>query len=213
MSEIDELLKAADRALATNDLDSAESIVNSLLLKTKQAASDDYEDVSNPAAEDEDLEDPDAGDNSDDDDDEDVSKAYHEHGTSGAPTRMRGQHVRVNRPDTYRISATPPPEGPGKRHKFEARVDYIEDRDGISRTQAMSRARAEFPQTYTSYQRHLASRTTRQQHMVRGWDKVGKKQRLGDLRKFGQRTNGQRLQHGGRQPKGRTTPWLRGDAQ
>jgi hypothetical protein len=76
-----------------------------------------------------------------------------------------------------RISATPPPEGPGKRHKFEARVDYIKDRDGISRTQAMSRARAEFPQTYTSYQRHLASRTTRQQHMAAAGTRSAKARR------------------------------------
>jgi hypothetical protein len=178
MSEIDDLLKAADRALAVNNLDAAESIVDGLLMKVKQAADDsddsDYDDASNPsmdAADDDNGSDDEADD---EDEEEDVSKAYHERSTSGAPTRMRGQHVAVNRPDTYRISATPPPEGPGKRHKFEARVDYIKDRDNISRTQAMSRARAEFPQTYTSYQRHLASRTTRQQHMVRGWDRVGK---------------------------------------
>jgi len=148
--------------------------VDSLLRKVKQASddeSDDYDDASNTS-----LDASDDGDDGDDDDDdsEDMDKAYHEHAGGNSPHRMRGQHVKVNRPDTYRISATPPPEGPGKRHKFEARVDYIKDRDGISRTQAMSRARTEFPTTYVSYQRHLASRTTRQQHMVRGWDKVGK---------------------------------------
>ena len=41
MSEIDELLKAADRAMATNNLDAAESIVDSLLMKVKQAAGEE----------------------------------------------------------------------------------------------------------------------------------------------------------------------------
>jgi hypothetical protein len=179
MSEIDDLLKAADRAMGTNNLDAAESIVDSLLMKVKAASDnsdDEYGDPSNPSMDAADNDDDDDGDSEDDeeeDDSEDVSKAYHEYSNAGSPHRMRGEHVRVNRPDTYRISATPPPEGPGKRHKFIARAEFIRDRDGVSRAESLSRARTEFPETYVSYQRHLANRTTRQQalRMGQGWKK------------------------------------------
>jgi hypothetical protein len=172
---VDEMLKAADRALATNNLDAAESIVDSLLLKVKQAA-DDYEDVSNPSAEDEELEDPeDDSDDSEDDDDEELEKAAHEHAGGDSEHRMRGQHTRMNRPDTYRISAAPQPQGRAKRHRFESRVEYIRDRDGVSKTEAMSRARVEHPVLYTEYQGWLADRSTSQQHMTRGWQRIGKR--------------------------------------
>ena len=179
MSEFDDLLKAADRAMATNNLDLAESIADSLLYKIKAAADDsEYDDPSNPSLDaSDDSDDEDDGENddeSDEDDDGEVTKAYHEHSGGNSPYRMRGQHVAVNRPDTRRISATPPPEGPGKLHRFISRANFIKERDGISRAESLTRARQEHPTLYTDYQRHLASRTTRQQHMVRGWDKVGK---------------------------------------
>jgi hypothetical protein len=184
MSEIDELLKAADRAMATNNLDAAESIVDSLLMKVKQAAGEeddsDYDDPSNPSA-DAAADDGDNGDDDEDDDDDDdgsmdklLRKAWHERSTSGAPTRMRGQHVRVQTPETYRLSAEVQPQGTGKRHRFESRVDHIQHRDGISKHLAMSRARVEHPVAYTDYQDHLARRSTSQQHMVRGHNLIAK---------------------------------------
>ena len=39
--------------------------------------------------------------------------------------------------DTYRLSSVPPVEGTGKRHRFMSRVDFIKDRDGVSKTEAM----------------------------------------------------------------------------
>jgi len=176
MSEIDELLKAADRALATNNLDVAESLVDSLLLKVKQAADDEADDddydpnASNPSM--------DASDSDDDgdDDEEDVSKAFHEHSGGDSPHRMRGQHLRVQRPETYRLSAAPQqPQGRTKRHRFESRVEHIKQRDNISKTEAMSRARVEHPVLYTEYQGWLADRSTSQQHMTRGWQRIGKR--------------------------------------
>jgi hypothetical protein len=104
-----------------------------------------------------------------------MDKAAHEHSTSGAPTRMRGQHVRVQRPETYRLSAAPQPQGRTKRHRFESRVEHIKQRDNVSKTEAMSRARVEHPVLYTEYQGWLADRSVSRQHMSRGWDRVGKR--------------------------------------
>jgi hypothetical protein len=87
---------------------------------------------------------------------------------------MRTGHVRVHQPETYRVSATPQPEGPGKRHRFISRAEHIRRRDGVSRAESLTRGRQEFPETYTDYQDHLSRRSTSRQHMVRGWNKVGK---------------------------------------
>jgi hypothetical protein len=173
-------LDSAEAALAKGDISTAEDIVASVLRKASKAkaADDDYEDVSNPSLDSDDDDDGDSDEDSDgddqDEDDDDVSKAWHEHSTSHSPARMRTSHVRVHQPETYRVSATPQPEGPGKRHRFMSRVDHIRDRDGVSRTEAMSRARQEFPETYTDYQDHLSRRSTGRQHMVRGHNLIGK---------------------------------------
>jgi hypothetical protein len=185
ISELEALIKSAERSIARGDFDAAEAGIdyaNSVIRKAKQAASDDeadddYDDPSNPsadAADDDDGDDDGADDEDDDDDDSEVSKAYHEHSNAGSPHRMRGQHVRVQKPETYRLSATPPPEGPGKRHRFISRAEHIRRRDGVSRTESLVRARQEFPETFTDYQDHLSRRSTRRQHMVRGWENIGK---------------------------------------
>jgi hypothetical protein len=176
-SELEALIKSCERSLNANDLDRAEAginYVNEVIRKAKSdAQDDDYEDVSNPSM---DAADDDGDDGDDDDDDEDnMDKAFHERSTSGAPARMRGQHVAVNRPDTYRLSAEPQPQGRTKRHRFESRIERIRSRDGVSKTEAMSRARVEHPVLFAEYQDHLARRSTSQQHVTRGWDQVGKR--------------------------------------
>jgi hypothetical protein len=158
-------LKACDRALATNNLDAAESLVDTLLRKVKAAADDaesEYDDPSDTSLEND--EDPDL------DDDEELEKAAHEHAGGSSEFRMRGQHVAVNRPDTYRIKATPEPEGPGKLHRFESRWRKIrDDNPGMSRTSAMSEARRTFPETYTDYIDHLSRRSTTSQARTRNY--------------------------------------------
>jgi hypothetical protein len=76
--------------------------------------------------------------------------------------------------DSYATAVMPPPEGPGKRHKFIARAEFIRDRDGVSRAESLSRARTEFPETYVSYQGHVANRSLRQQALHRGHNFIGK---------------------------------------
>jgi hypothetical protein len=79
--------------------------------------------------------------------------------------------VRVNErfpPDPYQLGFVDV-VGQGKRHKFDARVDLVAERDGVSRNEAMSRARQEFPESYADYQMWLAEQPTNQQHIRRSW--------------------------------------------
>jgi hypothetical protein len=162
-------------------------------MKVKRAAADDGDpdDWSEPADASADgnnaSDDDDNGeDGDDDDDDEEMDKllriAKDDHDIIARHINMSNS-VRTNRHprasydqsgDAYHTGYMPPPEGPGKRHKFLARIDYIKDRDGVSRTEAQSRARTEFPETYVSFQRHLANRSLRQQALHRGHNFIGK---------------------------------------
>jgi hypothetical protein len=127
--------------------------------------------VSSPSL---DATDDDGADDDDDDSEDGMDKAAHERSTSHSPSRMRTSHVTEHQPSTYRLSAAPQPQGRTKRHRFESRVEHIRDRDGVSKTEAMSRARVEHPVLYTEYQNFLADRSTSRQHMTRGHNFIGK---------------------------------------
>jgi hypothetical protein len=185
-SDLEALIKSAERSIARGDFDAAEAgidYVNSVIRKAKQSqssdddeAEDDYDDPSNPSADADDDDDGDDGeDDEDDDDSEPVTKAWHEHSNAGSPHRMRGQRVREQVPETYRLSATPPVEGPGKRSKFEALVDHVADRDNVPKHVAMTTARHQYPQTYVTYQRQLSDRSSRRQAKARGYHMMAAK--------------------------------------
>jgi hypothetical protein len=194
MSNFDDIVKAATTAMNRGDLDTAESLVDGLLMKVKHAADDsddgdpdDWSESADASADGNNASDDDDDGEDDDDDDGEMDKLLriakddhaiireHVNMSNTVPARrtarQRGYHQQS---DNYSTAYMKPPEGPGKRHKFIARAEHIRERDGVSRAESLTRARQEFPETYVDYQDHLARRTTRQQHMVRGWDKVGK---------------------------------------
>jgi hypothetical protein len=186
VSELEALIKSAERSIARGDFDAAEAGIdyaNSVIRKAKQAqssnddeAEDDYDDPSNPSADAADNDDDDGADD-DDDDGEDLDKLLkatvpertYVHSTSQSSSRMRRQHTREQQPETYRLSAEVPAQGPGKQSKFEALVDHVAQRDNVPKHIAMQTARHQYPQSYTTYQRQLSDRSSRRQAMARGY--------------------------------------------
>jgi hypothetical protein len=185
-----DLIRKAEASLAQGNLDQAEALLD--YVTKAQADEEDEADggynphESNPSL---DVSDDDDDETDDDEDDGDtVDKALRtlrkadkdiiaRHVNMSNTMRTHG-HPRARgydgTADPYATAVMKPPEGPGKRHKFIARAEHIRERDGVSRAESLTRARQEFPETYTDYQDHLVRRTTRRQHMVRGWDRVGK---------------------------------------
>jgi hypothetical protein len=171
----------------SDEINLLEAQVSDLIRKIDQVAKaghpvdeqdDDTIDASDPSAG---YDDNDNGDD-DEEDDDDIGKASN--------TYLQNVHDRNNRPgelhhaapfppDPYRVSvasATPEPT----RTKFDARVDFIKDRDNCSKSVAMQRARLEYPDDYTAYQKHIASTSTPEQYAARtaagGWGtNVGKR--------------------------------------
>src|SRR5262249_4287561 len=85
------------------------------------------------------------------------------------PVRFDREHLPTTYPlDMNRTVAKP------ARHKFDSRVDQVQERDNCSRNEAMSRARNEFPETYQDYQRHIARHSTQAQRVLHGGHFVGK---------------------------------------
>jgi hypothetical protein len=66
---------------------------------------------------------------------------------------------------------------PTTRTKFDARVDFVKDRDGVSRSVALQRARLEYPDDYESFQAFHTGTSTQEQYARRGgWgNNVGKR--------------------------------------
>jgi hypothetical protein len=90
------------------------------------------------------------GNDVDDDDDDDEDEEDNVAKLGGPPRYQRettGGHQQsndeTNRPGALKTS----------RHKFVGRVDFVKARDGVSRSEAMSRARNEYPDDYAAYQR------------------------------------------------------------
>jgi hypothetical protein len=68
---------------------------------------------------------------------------------------------------TYNTGITPIGGQPPLRTKFDSRIDYIQDRDKCSRSDAQRKARVEFPADYTNYQQLLSEQPTDEQHTRR----------------------------------------------
>jgi hypothetical protein len=115
-------------------------------------------------------------DDGDDEDDDAVSKL------GGAPHLYQEEHTahliqsndRANRPGARHSSRHPEHRAtiaaatrPGGRHKFDDRVDFVKDRDGVSKSVAMQRARLEYPGDYESYQKFLAGSSAQEQYARR----------------------------------------------
>jgi hypothetical protein len=71
--------------------------------------------------------------------------------------------------ETYYVTENSSEDRPGAlktsshsqpRHKFEALVDHIRNDQGITRSEAMSQARMNFPDVYRSYQGHTSNSDT-----------------------------------------------------
>jgi hypothetical protein len=170
------------------EVDAAEELIEKCerVVKAQQAAddTDDEEDTLDMEDDGQDDEEDDDGE----DDDEPVAKAFREDGItyprSDDAFLATGHHnmgpVSADRlsPYTHATGVTPVVQVPN-RHPFDDLVDKIIQRDGVSRTVAMGRARMEQPALYTQYQQAHAMQSTSQQAMSRNWsthpvNKLGK---------------------------------------
>jgi hypothetical protein len=160
------------------EVDAAEQLIEKCerVLKAQQAADDTEDDENN-------LDMQDDGDDEEEDDDEDdgepVAKAIrYPHSDDDF---LATGHQNMGPVSADRLSPYPRGTGvtvPG-RHPFDDVVDKIIQRDGVSRTVAMGRARMEQPALYTQYQQAHAMQSTSQQAMSRNWsthpvNKLGK---------------------------------------
>jgi hypothetical protein len=153
--EVEALLGKARRALAELDDDDDNASV-----KDTWSEHADAKAKGNNASLDDD------GDDDDDDNGSVIRKAerfVHEHANMG-PVNVDREH----RFGPTRHLADWPATAPPKKHKFEARVDFVQERDGVDRTSAMSRARQEFPETYADYQDFTRRQSTSAQAAARG---------------------------------------------
>jgi hypothetical protein len=182
------LLKREEHPMRSSDLDRLESEADSLIRKISHALGEDDDD-DDATVEDNWSEHADAkakGNNAsldDDDEDDDEPDIWNLHLTKDERYLDRGRGHRNMGP--VRINERFPPDphqlgfvdvvGEGKRHKFDARVDLVAERDGVSRNVAMSRARQEFPESYADYQMWLAEQPTNAQHMRRSGYGVAKR--------------------------------------
>ena len=163
-AEADRLLKAVNRAINDNDGDGDDG--DALADTDSQGGAESYDAESGTW---------DTSDASLDDDDDSEGDIWNLHLTKDERYLDRGRGhrnmgpVRVNErfpPDPHQLGFVDV-VGEGKRHKFDARVDLVAERDGVSRNVAMSRARQEFPESYADYQMWLAEQPTNAQHMRR----------------------------------------------
>jgi hypothetical protein len=119
----------------------------------------------------------------DEDDDEDdnnnnhVAKSdYHYHVLGGSKTLPEPKDTPMTgggKGDTYSLGTEPATRAP-REHKFDRLVEHVQERDGCSKAQAMSRARQEYPDTFESYQSFLSDSPTSEQHARRAGRGVGK---------------------------------------
>jgi hypothetical protein len=181
--ELATLIRKCEAEIMKGNLDQAEDLLNYIGKANNNSDSedDDYdEDVSNPSMDAADDDDDGEDDDEDDGDEAELDKLLrkatvperswiHNHQNATSPVKsLRNPRARgyEQTADSYRLSAA---EGPGKRHRFISRVEHIADRDGVSKTEATTRARREFPETYTDFQDHLSRRSNQPQQMVRGY--------------------------------------------
>jgi hypothetical protein len=159
-----EMIKRADDALARDDLDSAEYLIDQLMHKArKQSKNVTVDDTWSKAG--------------DDDEEEDgVSKIWYPSDQSVPKPHENMGPVPVAvelQPETYQFDVTPTARA-AQPHEFNALVAFVQDRDKVSRTEAQSIARREYPDAYQSYQSFNASTPINEQATRRGNYKVGK---------------------------------------
>jgi hypothetical protein len=162
------MIKRADAALARNDLDGAEFLIDQLMHKAKPHKQSKNVTVDDTWSK--------AGDDDDDDDDEDMGKVCYPQDRSVPKPHVNMGPVdfdRVHVPETYQLDVTPTARAAAP-HEFNALVAFVMDRDRVSKTQAMATARREYPDVYQSYQSFNASTPTTEQATRRGNYKVGK---------------------------------------
>jgi hypothetical protein len=181
-----DMLKTAEQAMQRGDLDTAEHWLDRLE-KAKAADDEDLEDDwSEPANAKAD------GNNASNDDEDDYEDDYEDEDEDDALTKAErfADHVNMTaavRPsrsarargydsqgDTYRTGISPTVTQP-KRHKFDSRVEFVQERDQCTRNEAQTRARQEFPSTFADYQNHVARQRTSAQHVLRGGHFIGKR--------------------------------------
>jgi hypothetical protein len=146
----------------------------------------DYEDVSNPSMHaDDDSNGVDDGDDNDEDgldlegDDDDYNTSLSK---LGGPPRYQQERTASyiqsndasNRPGSRQTSRHPAKgvtiaeaTRPGQRHKFDDRVDFIKDRDSVTKQVALTRARQEYPADYEDYQKFNAGSSAQEQYARR----------------------------------------------
>jgi hypothetical protein len=167
MASFSDLIKSADQLIRSGDLEGANDCLeraDAMVEKAKahnNTVDDDGDDFDSPS-------DP-TNDDDDSDEDDDVKKAdehYHlpHYGSTPTPSTPssygRGPDQQA---DPYATGSNPT-GGPPMRTRFDAKVDAIQERDGVSRHIAMSTARLEAPKLYMEHQNSLSEAPTRNQH-------------------------------------------------
>jgi hypothetical protein len=182
--------KREDTAMRTDDIDQLEAQCDALLRKVANALGEDLDDDDDEGMADTWSEHADAqanGNNSSlddaadddglDDDEEDDHRV-----NLGKAERFVQQHQNMapvpvdddHPAHPYRTDVQLAGQRPNK-HKFESKIEFIQNRDGCSKTEAQSRARMEHPSLYSDYQQHVANETTQQQHTRRAGYGLGKR--------------------------------------
>jgi hypothetical protein len=118
----------------------------------------------------------DDGDNDEDDEDDgDLGKSEVYLSTVNDPHNRPGALASSRHPE-HRATIAQAVQ-PATRHKFDSRVDFVKERDGVTKPVAMQRARLEFPDDYANYQQFNAGTSTSEQYARRGgWGtNVGKR--------------------------------------
>jgi hypothetical protein len=169
MPSFSDLIKSADRLLRSGDYEGANEAADAALRMVEKAKARTHED-------DDDTVDDTWSSAADDDEDEDNgsgvkkwSDSYTIPGMGGTPSPEQPEDTRLgprHKPDTYNTGITATTALP-LRSKFDARVDLVQQRDGVSRSIAMQRARVEFPADYRQHQAYIAEAPTNAQHLTR----------------------------------------------
>jgi hypothetical protein len=179
---VDDLCKEIDEAAALHKArHSRHTTIAEHFSDDPELGSDDYEDVSNPSADaDDDSDGADDGDDGndleDDDEDDGISKL------GGAPHLYQREEAAgyaqsneaANRPGSLKHTSHPEKRNtivqatrPARRHAFDDKIDFVKDRDGVTKSVAMQRARLEFPDTWQAYQASLAGSSAQEQYAAR----------------------------------------------
>jgi hypothetical protein len=97
-----------------------------------------------------------------------------EHMSKASLTYAQTENNPMHRPGASALTAHPsagvtltPATRAASPHKFDALVDHVQNRDSCTRSEAMSRARQEYPDTYASYQDFQAASPTTEQESRR----------------------------------------------